>query len=344
MSSLRAAIVGAGGISANHHDGYLAAGVEVVALCDPAVEALAARARAWGIERTYATYDELFAAGGFDVVSIAAPTAVHHPATVAAAKAGVHVLVEKPMALDLKLADEMIAACREAGVVLMVNHQLRSSGPGRKARELIDAGVIGSVTHVRLRQAHDWGGVGVRPSFTTRASAGGGTLLDNGCHLADLARFFGGSVREVFARIATLKYPVEVEDTAHVSMLYDDGSLGVIEAAWTATGWEEGFWIYGTEGALECTNRYGPQNLRHAYRGSPGSDWDRTDVTTFEFTGAPSHTRHVMAFIAAVRGEAAVACTGEDGREAVRLILAAYESAAANAPVTVAARAVRVAP
>ena len=329
---LRAAIIGAGGISSNHHDGYLVAGVDVV-ICDPVQEALATRARAWNVERAYQDFEAMFAAGGFDVVSIAAPTSVHHPATLAAAAAGVHVLVEKPMALDLRLADEMIAACAAAGVVLMVNHQLRSSGPGRKARELIDAGVIGNVTHVRLRQAHDWGGHGVRPSFTTKASAGGGTLLDNGCHLADLARFFGGSVREVYARMATLKYPVEVEDTAHVSMVYGDGSLGLIEAAWTATGWEEGFWVYGTEGALECTNRYGPQNLRHAYRASPGSDWDRTDVTTFEFTGASSHTRHVMAFVAAVRGEGPVVCSGVDGREAVRLILAAYDSAAANAPV-----------
>lgn len=333
---LRAAIIGAGGISSNHHDGYLAAGVEVVAICDPVPEALATRARAWNVERTYHDFEAMFAAGGFDVVSIAAPTAVHHPATLAAAAAGVHVLVEKPMALDLRLADEMIAACADAGVVLMVNHQLRSSGPGRKARELIDAGVIGNVTHVRLRQAHDWGGHGVRPSFTTKASAGGGTLLDNGCHLADLARFFGGSVREVYARMATLKYPVEVEDTAHVSMVYGDGSLGLIEAAWTATGWEEGFWVYGTEGALECTNRYGPQNLRHVYRASPGSDWDRTDLTTYEFTGAHSHTRHVLAFVAAVTGEAPVPCTGEDGREAVRLILAAYASAAQNAPVALA--------
>lgn len=333
MSALRAAIIGTGGISTNHFEGYRAAGVEVVALCDAVPEAVSAKARAWGVERTYLDFEELFAAGGFDVVSIAAPTAVHHPATVSAARVGVHVLVEKPMALDLGLADEMIAACDAAGVVLMVGHQLRSSGPGRKASELIAAGAIGRVTHVRLRQAHDWGGKGVRPSFTTRASAGGGTLLDNGCHLADLARFFGGSVNEVFARIGTLKYPVEVEDTAHVSMRYADGSLGVIEAAWTATGWEEGFWVYGTDGALECTNRYGPQNLRHAYRASPGSDWDRTDVTTFEFTGASSHTRHVMAFVAAVRGEGPVVCSGVDGREAVRLILAAYESAAANAPV-----------
>ena len=305
----------------------------MVALCDVNVDQLAVRATNWGVKRTYTDYRAMFEEGGFDVVSIAAPTAVHHPATLAAAAAGVHVLVEKPMALDLALADEMIAACADAGVVLSVNHQLRSSGPARKAKELLDAGVIGSLTHLRLRQAHDWGGQGVRPSFATRASSGGGTLLDNGCHMADLARFFGGTVVEVFARAATLAYDVEVEDTAHLSLAFADGAIGTLETAWTATGWEEGFWLYGTEGAIESTNRLGPPTVRHSYRASPGGTWDTTDVATYTFTGYPSHTRHVMAFLAAVRGEGPVVCTGEDGREAVRLILTAYDSAARRLPV-----------
>jgi len=307
--------------------------VEVVALCDVNVDQLAVRATNWGVKRTYTDYRAMFEEGGFDVVSIAAPTAVHHPATLAAAAAGVHVLVEKPMALDLALADEMIAACADAGVVLSVNHQLRSSGPARKAKELLDAGVIGSLTHLRLRQAHDWGGQGVRPSFATRASSGGGTLLDNGCHMADLARFFGGTVVEVFARAATIAYDVEVEDTAHLSLAFADGAIGTLETAWTATGWEEGFWLYGTEGAIESTNRHGPPTVRHSYRASPGGSWDTTDVATYTFTGYPSHTRHVMAFLAAVRGEGPVVCTGEDGREAVRLILTAYDSSARRLPV-----------
>lgn len=338
---LRAAVVGTGNISTNHLRGYRAAGVEVVAACDVNPAALSACQLEWGIERGYTDMAEMFAAGGFELVSVAAPTAVHHPATMMAARAGVHVLVEKPIALDLRLADQMIAACREAGVVLMVNHQLRSSGPARKARELISAGVIGAVSHVRLRQAHDWGGEEVRPSFTTRASSGGGTLLDNGCHLADLANYFGGRVDEVYARIATLRYAVEVEDTAHVSFRYDGGALGVIEAAWTATGWEEGFWVYGSEGALESTNRYGPPTLRHAYRGSVGGSWDQTDVTSYSFAGTDAHLQHMLAFVAAVKGEGPVVCSGEDGREAVRLILTAYDSAQRNLPVKMAAPAVR---
>ncbi len=333
---VRVAVIGTGAISQSHVAAYRAVGASIVAACDVNEASLAERARAWGVERRYRDYRTMFADGGFDVVSIAAPTAVHHPATLAAAEAGVHVLVEKPIALSIELADEMIAACRRAGVLLQVNHQLRSSAAAQRARELIEGGAIGRVTYLRLRQAHDWAGLGVRPSFATRASSGGGTLLDNGCHLMDLARYLGGPVEEVYARAATLQYDVEVEDTAVVSLRFASGALGSVETAWTATGWEEGFWVYGTEGALEHTNRFGPPVLRHSHRTSPGTTWGETDVTTYEFAGGGPHARHIAAFLEALAGRAPVACTGEDGREAVRLVLRAYDSAASGAPLTLA--------
>lgn len=333
---LRAAIIGVGGISASHYEGYRAAGVEVTALCDVNPEALRRRQMQWGVSRGFTDADALFRAGGFDMVSVAAPTAAHHAATLAAAAAGVHVLTEKPFALDLAVANEMITACHSAGVVLMVNHQLRSHAPVVKAQQLISEGAIGRITSIRLRQAHDWGGASkVGQSFSTRAVAGGGTLLDNGCHLADLARLLGGEVANVFARTPTLKFDVEVEDTAHASLLFESGAIGVIETAWTATGWEEGFWVQGTEGALEYTNRAATPTLRHLYRQSPGSSWDKTDVAEYTYTGAGAHTRHVMAFVRAVQGLGPNVCTGLDGLEAVRLILAAYRSAKMGRPVAV---------
>lgn len=332
---LKAAIIGVGDISQRHYKGYQAAGVEVVAVCDIDEERAKGRAQEWGVKRFYTSVAELFADGGFQVVSIATPTAAHHSATVQAAAAGVHVLVEKPLALDLAEGREMIEACGRAGVILMVNHQLRSGGPARKARELIMAGAIGRVTHVRLRQAHDWGGKErVAKTFADRATSGGGTLLDNGCHLADLARYLGGDVREVYARLANLKFSVEVEDTAHVSLEFRSGALGTIETAWTATGWEEGFWVYGTLGALESTNRYGTPTLRHSFRESPLTPWDEADVAEYTFAGPDNHILHVLSFVDAVRGATPVICRGEDGLEAVRLILTAYESARLNAPVT----------
>ncbi|MFU8887624.1 MAG: Gfo/Idh/MocA family protein [Trueperaceae bacterium] len=332
----RVGIIGVGGIAGLHREGYLAAGADVVALADVHAPTLAARAGAWGVTRTYADYHDLLAAEDLDAVSICAPTAVHHPATLAAAEAGVHVLCEKPIALDLERADAMIAACRRAGVVLMVNHQLRSHAAGDLAQRMLAAGDLGTLTHVRLRQAHDWAGAReVKPSFATRALAGGGTLLDNGCHLMDLARYLGGDVAEVFARVAHRKFDVEVEDTGHVSLAFASGAIGTVEVAWTATGWEEGWWLYGSEGTFEYTNRTGVPVVRHAHRTSPGTTWGDTDVSEHRFAGVSAHARHVLAFLAALRGEREVACTGEDGREAVRLVLASYASAESGRPVSV---------
>ncbi|CAN5685015.1 Gfo/Idh/MocA family oxidoreductase [soil metagenome] len=335
--SLKIGIIGVGGISKVHRDGYLAAGAEVVALADPFEFNLRSRQREWEVERAYVDFAEMFADGDVDAISICAPTAVHAPATLAAAAHGVHVLCEKPLALDLGQGQAMIDACREAGVVLQVGHQLRSHGAASLAKEIVERGDLGRVTHLRLRQAHDWAGASeVRASFATKASSGGGTLLDNGCHMMDLARYFGHDVEEVFARTATLKFDVALEDTAHVSLRFRSGALGTVEAAWTGTGWEEGFWIYGTEGALEYTNRLGAPYLRHAYRRSPGTTWGDTDVSEHRFAGGTPHGRHVRAFLETIVGAREPICTGEDGLEAVRLVFAAYESAERNESVRVA--------
>jgi predicted dehydrogenase len=333
---LRVGIIGVGGISTLHHGGYVAAGVEVVAIADPNPTALTARANTWRVERTYHDYRELLASGEVDAVSICAPTVVHHPATIAAAAAGIHVLCEKPLALTLPQADEMIAACREAGVVLMVNHQLRSHAAGEQAKRMLDAGDLGTLSHLRLRQAHDWGGATtVGPSFATRAVAGGGTLLDNGTHLFDLARYFGKEVSEVFARTAQRHFETEVEDTAHASLRFASGAIATIEVAWTATGWEEGWWLYGSRGTFEYTNRSGTPIARHRHRTSTGTSWGETDLNEYRYAGDSAHARHVRAFVAAIGGLGPNVCSGEDGREAMRLVLAAYASAEAGIPVSV---------
>ena len=335
---MRVGIIGGGGIAGAHYRGYLANKAEVVALADVNPATLAARKQEWGLERVYETYEELLEQPDLEAVSICTPNAYHHPATLAAARAGKHVLCEKPISLNLPQAQEMIEVCRAAGVVLQIGHHMRSNAAARRTKTMIESGELGRLTFLRLRQAHDWGGAeAVRGVFGSLSTSGGGTLLDNGCHMFDLARYFGGNVAEVYARSATLKFDIEVEDTALVSLAFESGALGSVENAWTATGWEEGFWIYGTRGALEYTNRWGTPQLKVAFRESPFTTWGGTDVATFDFYAngvrVENHTLHIQNFLAAIRGEREVICTGEDGLKAVRLALCAYESARRNAPV-----------
>jgi predicted dehydrogenase len=326
-SPLRIAVVGSGDIARAHVIGYKAAGAHVVAICDISNDMLALRRREWEVDDTYTDYRDLLAGAHFDALSICTPNSTHHPITLAAVAAGKHVLCEKPVSLDLAQGEEMVAAAKVAGVVFQVGHHLRSWASASRAKAMIDAGDLGTITAIRFRQAHDWGGGGVRGVFGSKAHSGGGTLLDNGCHLFDLARYFGGDVDNVFARIARLQYDIEVEDTAHASLLFTSGALGTIETAWTATGYHEGFWIFGTRGSLECDSRTGANTLIHRFR-SPGSPRGAvTDVTTYALNAPVAHTTHVANFLAAIRGEREVICSGVDGVEAVRLVLGAYESA-----------------
>lgn len=333
---MRVGVIGTGAIARAHVLGYEAAGAEIVALCDVNPAVLAERQASWRIANGYTSYEELLADERIEAVSICTPNASHHPITLAAAAAGKHVLCEKPVSLDLAQAQEMIDACARAGVTLQVGHHLRSFMVAAKAKEMIAAGAIGEVSYARFRQAHDWGGSRQpRGAFGSREQSGGGTLLDNGCHLFDLARFLGGNVRDVFARVATLKFDVEVEDTAISSLGYTSGAMGQVEVAWTSTGWQEAFWLWGTEGSLEFDNRVSQNLLIHRSRVGAGQEWADSDVTRYEMRGLPAHSEQVANFFAAIRGERDVVCSGADGLEAVRLVLASYQSADRGSPVIV---------
>jgi predicted dehydrogenase len=334
---VRIGIIGTGDIAAAHYRGYQHAGVLVVALCDADPTRLAARQHEWGVETGYSDYRDLLADANVDAVSICTPNVTHHPITVAAAAAGKHVLCEKPVSLDLTQGAEMIAACAAAGVVFQVGHHMRSWATALKAKEMIDAGVIGRVCEIRVRQAHDWGGGdGPRGVFGSKEKSGGGTLLDNGCHLFDLAAYLGGPVAEVYARIASLKYDVEVEDTSVAHLSFASGALGIVEAAWTATGFQEAFAVYGTEGVLQCDSQVGATTLTHQFRSPGAKGWGETSIARMDLVALPAHTQHVGNFLAAIRGERSVICTGQDGLNAVKLVLACYESAANNLPVAIA--------
>ncbi len=333
----RVGIIGTGDIAAAHQRGYAHAGATVVAVCDTDATRLATRQAEWKVSTGYSDYHELLADKSVEAVSICTPNSSHHPITIAAAAAGKHVLCEKPVSLDLAQGAEMITACASAGVVFQVGHHMRSWSAAVKAHELIESGAIGRVCEIRIRQAHDWGGgSGPRGTFGSRAQSGGGTLLDNGCHLFDLARYLGGDVADVYARIATLKYEVEVEDTSAAMLNYSSGAIGLIEASWTATGFQEAFWVYGTEGSLECDSQVNPSVLLHRFR-SPGGglDWGKTSTARIELVSPPAHTLHVANFLASIRGERAVICTGQDGLDAVRLVLACYDSAAQHRPIPI---------
>ncbi len=331
---LRVGIVGAGAISQRHYEGYQLAGATVVGFAEPGEATRLRREREWQATG-YSTFEELLEQERPHAISICTPNAYHAPAALAALNRGIHVLCEKPLSLDLTDCDEMIRAAQASGSVLQTGHHLRSSPLVETAKRLIDEGRIGRVTFMRLRQAHDWAGAAeVRGAFGSRSASGGGTLLDNGCHMMDLARHLGGDVLNLYARMNTLKFDIEVEDTSVATLEFESGAMASVENAWTATGWEESFAVYGTEGSLECSNRLGKPRLRFLSRHSGYGSWDSGDETWYDFADVDnSHARSVVHFVRSVTQGLPVVCTGEDGRESVRMVLAGYESARTGQPV-----------
>jgi predicted dehydrogenase len=203
--TLRVGIVGTGfGVSAMLPGLRRAGGAEVAAICSGRRERAEAAARAHGIPLAFDDYREMLAHAQLDLVCVATPVATHAPITLAAIAAGCHVLCEKPTAINAAEAAAMLRAAEAAGVVHMVDHELRFNPTRARVAELIAAGYVGNVTYASVRnvsamradpaRAWDW--------WSDRAS-GGGALGANGSHQVDLLRWWLGEIVEVSGQLAT---------------------------------------------------------------------------------------------------------------------------------------------
>lgn len=234
---IRFGLLGCGRIAKRHSDllgGNHIAGASLVAVCDPIRSRADAVAGKFEITAHYAM-DEFLARKDIDAVAVLTPSGLHPAHVIACAKAGKHVVVEKPMALRLQDADDMIRACDEAGVKMFIVKQNRFNVPVVKAREALDAGRFGKLIlgTVRVRwcrdQAYydqdDWRGTWAYD---------GGVLTNQASHHVDMLEWFFGDVVSVHARASTALARIETEDTAVATLKFRNGALGIIEAT-TAT-------------------------------------------------------------------------------------------------------------
>jgi predicted dehydrogenase len=209
MNPIRAAIVGCGRIADLHALGYRGLDdARIVAVCDTNRKLAQERAGEWGVERVYSDYRELLADFGIDLVELLVPHHLHAEMTVAACRAGKHVSVQKPMAMNVAEADRMIAAAHQAGVVLRVYENFVFYPPHVRAKQMIEAGEIGEPQMIRMHvstgksktawkvplSAWAW-------RFEESKSGGGPLVFDHGYHLFSLARYLMGDVARVYAWI-----------------------------------------------------------------------------------------------------------------------------------------------
>lgn len=252
-------------------------------------------------ENGYSDYRKMFADAkrtGLEAVSIALPNTFHAPVAVAAFKAGLHVLVEKPMAMSAAEARRMQQAARQAKRTLMVNFSYRFEPGSRAMKRIMDSGEIGEVYFGRTvwHRRRGWPGMGLGSWFGNKAMSGGGPLMDLGVHRLDLAMWLMGSPKPVSVSASTFDHlgqaqakaegkSFDVEDLGCALIRFDNGATLLLEASWACNGdkTEEMLTqLYGTQGGIVQRNIEGGEQFEvHVMGESDGMRWTREiDVVT----------------------------------------------------------------
>jgi len=275
------------------------------------------------IPRSYDTLDGLLADPTVGAVYISTTNERHREQTLAAARAGKHVLCEKPLALTLDDAREMAAACRAAGVLLATNHHLRNAVTHRALRRLVAEGAIGQPLAARVFHA-----VYLPPHLQgwriARPDAGGGVILDITVHDVDTLRFvLDDEIDEVTALAGSQGLAQGgLEDTVMGVLRFHGGVLAQFHDAFTVRHAPTGLQVHGTEGSLFAEDVMTQQPTGRVYL-QRGDEREEIDV------GPPEnlYERSVRLFTAATRGEGQPAATAEDGLASLAAALAVRESA-----------------
>lgn len=332
-------IIGCGMI-ANFHARAIReiAGAELLACYNPTAPKAEKLAAEYGCV-AYTDLDQMLSHPGLNIVTIGSPSGAHLEPCLAAAHAGKHVIVEKPLEVTLDRCDQMIAACEKAGVQLATIFPSRYHGSSLLLKNAVDAGRFGKlalgdayVKWYRTQQYYDsgaWRG--------TWKLDGGGALMNQAIHSVDLLLWLMGPVVEVCAHTATLAHErIEVEDVAVASLRFANGALGVIEA--TTAGFP------GSLKKIEITGSAGTAILEEEdiikWQFAESSEQDekiRQEMLGKTKTGggaadpaAIGHQAHAALFrdvLTAISQQRPSAIDGREGRRSVELILAIYESA-----------------
>ena len=324
MKYLNVALIGCGIISEDHIRAYRehADRARIVVCCDIDREKAAARAALVGDARVVTRFEEVLADPDVQAVEICTPHHLHPEAVIAAARAGKHILCQKPLARTLEDCDAMIAAAEFAGVTLFYGEMNRTLPAAVLAKQVIAEGRIGTLIGVQARAAHWQGGVYMTTAWRYNpAITGGGQLLDGGIHAIDLMLQIGGPIKAVSCYATRFRPELGGEDTAVVNARFAGGHLGTLFASQAAGIWvpDAHFVAFGTEGALTLGGPLGALTLHRP-------DLPDRKQVLLERNGDPFAVM-VSRYLDTVLNSSPNVSPGAVGRENLAVVLAAYESA-----------------
>ncbi|MEO6220699.1 MAG: Gfo/Idh/MocA family oxidoreductase [Ginsengibacter sp.] len=337
MQQTKVAILGAGFITDIHMESYhrFVPEAEVMAVYARSIDKAKAFAEKYHISKWYSDLDDIIQNSGCEVVDICLPNFLHAEIALKAAAAGKHIIIEKPLALTIEEADEMIAACKKAGVKLMYAEELCFAPKYERVRQLVNEGAIGEIYMLKQAEKHsgphsDW--------FYDINLAGGGVLMDMGCHAVGWFRWMLRNARaiSVYATMSTVlhKERTKAEDNSVVIIEFENGVIAIAENSWAKHGgMDDKSEVYGTGGVIYADLFMGNAAISYSKSGY-GYAMEKADTTVgWSFTvfeeafnqGYPHELKH---FIECVQQNKEPLVTGEDGRAVLEIIYAAYASAA----------------
>jgi len=338
MKTIRVAQIGSGFISSVHARSFKQVpGVEIVCQHDNDT----ARGK-WfceqnGIADFVENYDDVLKRKDVDVVSLGLPNYLHHSFAVKAAKAGKHIICEKPLALRLEQADEMIDLCHQNGLMLGYAEELCYLPKYVYAKGIASAGGLGKVFLVRQHEKHSGP---YSPWFFQADTAGGGILMDMGCHAIECCRWILGkpAVKSVYCQADLFLHGQITKLDDHIMMLieFETGQIAEVESSWTLKGGMTSVVeIQGTGGVCYADLLQSGMGLRvFSEKGYEFGEFPSEDTTKgwhypdWEWLWQNGYPQEMQDFIKCIREGGTPVESGADGRVVLEIMIAGYLSAA----------------
>ena len=328
---IRVAVVGCGRISRNHLEAIdKIADLELAAVCDVIADRAREAGERYGVP-CFESYEEMLASARCDAVAVCTPSGLHPKHGIAAARAGKHVICEKPMAISLEGADALVRECDAAGVHLFVVKQNRLNPSIQLLRRAIERGRFGRIylanTTVRWTRPQEYYD---QAPWRGTWEFDGGAIMNQASHYVDLVQWLVGPVESVMAKTATLARRIETEDTGIAVLRFRSGALGVIEVTMLTypRNLEGSITVIGEKGTVKVGGTAVNRVEHWAF-----ADYDDDDkLVESTATNPPTvygfgHEGYYRNVVAVLRGEAKAETDGRAGRKSLELILGIYESA-----------------
>lgn len=341
-AKLRVGIVGCGAIGTVHANAYRTVeDIQIAALCDVNEKALAKAGETFGVSNCFTEFEK-FLRSDIDVVNVSVGNVLHRKYAVAALRAGKHVFLEKPMALNAREADEIIAAARKARRVLQIGMVNRFNAGAQLIRDCYKQGLLGEVYHARAVLMRRRGIPGLGGWFTTKTLSGGGPMIDLGVHWFDLAMYLSDRWNPTAVSARTYaKFGPRMKDYVYVDMwagppkldgVYDveDYSTGFVRFGQKATLSFEIAWACNAESPAFVELLGDKGGMRYSYDGASALYTEHggriADVQLQYNRNVNPFEAQARALLDNCRGRKTEAATGSQGAVVMRLIDAIYAS------------------